>query len=64
MSKGFLVFSPTGPTEPKKLHPTHKSAFAECHRMAKQFAGQQFYVAQVVSRMIEHKTATEERSLC
>lgn len=56
MAKGYLVFSPTGPTEPKKLHLTHKSAFHECHQMAKKFPGQQFYVAQIVSRMIEQST--------
>ena len=54
MAKGYLVFSPTGPTEPKKAHATHQSAFHECHKMAKKFPGQQFYVVQIVSRMIEH----------
>lgn len=48
--KCFLVWSPDGTTEPKRVHDTHKSALREAYRLSGIFPGREFYVVMQASR--------------
>lgn len=46
----FLVWSPDGTTEPKRVHETHKAALHEAYRLAGLFPGREFFVMMQASR--------------